>query len=163
MIAGTTEIQVRARHKRARAIPKGRFKERAFRYMNDTVVLWDLRTVLEPSLPQRRQQQQQSSAPAVVPPRDGEPREKSSTTTATTAATVTNFISTSSSSVSATVMAQYQNDLKTQEEILRRSRKNNHSSSKVGDTKTKVVRRNYRGTEKRFRIVMEDLFEQSLD
>jgi hypothetical protein len=67
------------------------------------------------------------------------------------------------SSVSATVMAQYQNDLKTREEILRRSRKNNHSSSKVGGTKTKVVRRNYRGTKKRFRGVMEDLFERSLD
>jgi hypothetical protein len=157
VIEGTTEIQLRARHKRARAIPKGRFKERAFRYMNDTVVLWDLRTVLEPSLPEQQQRRhQQSSAPVVVPPRDGEPREKTPTTT--TAATATNF-----ASVSATAMAQYQNDLKTREEILRRSRKNNHSSSKVGDTKTKVVRRNYRGTKKRFQSVMEDLYQQSLD
>ena len=145
---GTTEIQVRAKHKRSRAIAKGRFREQAFRYMNDTVVLWDVRTVLEPSLPQ----QQQSSVGIFPAPEKG-------TTTTMAAAAVTTTNPTPSTSVSYAVMAQYQNDLKVKDEILRRSRKNNQSSSEV---KTKL-RRNYRGTRKRFRSVMETLYQESLD
>ena len=143
---GTTEIQRKAKHKRARAIPKGRFKEKAFKYMNDTVVLWDLKTVLDPSLPQ----QQVSSSVDHSPTKDNK---RGSTTVALTSN------SASTASVSAAVMAQYQHDLKVKEEILRRSRKNNQSSLEV---KTKL-RRNYRGTRKRFRSVMERLYQKSLD
>jgi len=48
---GTSEIQLLAKAKRLRAIPKKRFKEIEFKYMNDTVLLWDLRSVVQPSYP----------------------------------------------------------------------------------------------------------------
>lgn len=137
---GTTDIQVRAKHKRSRAIPKGRFRERAFRYMNDTVVLWNLRTVLDPSLPQQSQVAQEDR------------------TTPSTTATKENNNQAPSASVSSVAFAQYQNDLKVKEEILRRSRKNNQSSS-VSKTK---LHRNYRVANKRFRSVMENFYRQSL-
>mmetsp|Transcript_6428 Transcript_6428/g.13277 ORF Transcript_6428/g.13277 Transcript_6428/m.13277 type:complete len:228 (+) Transcript_6428:59-742(+) len=133
VMEGTTDIQVRAKNKRSRTIPKGRFRERAFRYMNDTVVLWDLRSVLEPT----------QHSQAVLP--------------LSQAQATTN--PTPSSSVSSAAFAQYQNDLKVKEEILRRSRKNNQSSL---DSKTKL-RRNYRTTKKRFRSVMENLYQDSLN
>lgn len=144
VMEGTTEIQRKAKHKRSRAIPKGRFKEKAFKYMNDTVVLWDLRTVLDPSL----QQQHPSSMDRA--------KDKRGSTTTTT---VTNSNSTFAASVSSADIVQHQNDLKIKDEILRRSRKNNQSSLAV---KTKL-RRNYQGTRKRLRNVMETLYQKSLD
>eukprot|EP00537_Pseudo-nitzschia_pungens_P005921 CAMPEP_0172358336 /NCGR_PEP_ID=MMETSP1060-20121228/2659_1 /TAXON_ID=37318 /ORGANISM="Pseudo-nitzschia pungens, Strain cf. cingulata" /LENGTH=1040 /DNA_ID=CAMNT_0013079501 /DNA_START=152 /DNA_END=3275 /DNA_ORIENTATION=- len=50
--SGTTQIQQAAKTKRARKLVRGRFRESEFQYINDTVVLWDLRTVLEPEPPQ---------------------------------------------------------------------------------------------------------------
>lgn len=138
VIAGITEIQQKAKHKRARAIPKKRFKEAAFRYMNDTVVLWDMRTVLEPSPPLQQSNDEQQTT---------------TTTTFTTATTTT-------SSSSSAAMARYQSDLKVREEILRRSRKNNESHHGSATTN---LRRNYCGTKKRFRSVMENLYQGSLD
>ena len=51
VMAGTTAIQRAAQLKRSRKLPKRRYGEPAFVYMNDTVVVWDLRTVLAPALP----------------------------------------------------------------------------------------------------------------
>jgi hypothetical protein len=145
VVAGTTEIQTRAKRKRARSIPPGRFREKAFRYMNDTIVLWDLRTVLSPPPPQAKQQhhpgQQSQQSPSKPMDRDAGEQPLTSTT------------------VPASALAEYQEDLKTREDILRRSRKNNES----GESTKTGFRRNYRGTKKRFRSVVEALYEKSLD
>ena len=46
VLAGTTPLQLMAKEKRSKAIPAGRFKERDFSYLGDTVVLWDLEQYL---------------------------------------------------------------------------------------------------------------------
>eukprot|EP00536_Pseudo-nitzschia_multiseries_P014545 jgi/Psemu1/262248/estExt_Genewise1Plus.C_7210022 len=91
--SGTTEIQQAAKAKRALKLIRGRFRESEFQYINDTVVLWDLRT----------------------------------------------------------------NDLKIKEDILRRCRKNSSYFAR----KPVNARRDYSRTKKRFRRVMEDLYQRS--
>lgn len=51
VMAGTTEIQILADKKRKQKIPMGRFHETEFKYLNDTVILWDLNTFMNPTLP----------------------------------------------------------------------------------------------------------------
>ncbi|VEU34742.1 unnamed protein product [Pseudo-nitzschia multistriata] len=141
---GTTDLQKEARAKRARKIPKGRFKEEEFSYMHDTVVLWDLRSVLEPAPPRQNQAPSGASRGQLALP------SAATTTTATAQA-------------SASAGAEYLNQCKVREEILRRSRKNNSAAAAVeGRPEATKVRRNYKGTKKRFRRLMEDLYQRSL-
>lgn len=46
VLAGTTPTQLKAKEIREKAIPKGRFRERDFCYLGDTLVLWDLKQYL---------------------------------------------------------------------------------------------------------------------
>lgn len=46
VLSGSTPLQLRAKEKRSKAIPVGRFKERDFSYLGDSVVLWDLQQYL---------------------------------------------------------------------------------------------------------------------
>lgn len=139
VIDGKTDIQAAARIKRGRKIPKGRFKEDQFRYMHDTVVLWDLKSALEPT-----------------PPHEGD-----STMAASTAAAAIVGQSVLPSGA-ANGNADYNAALKIRDEILRRSRKNNDSRATSTTTQYKAARRNYRGTKHRFRRVMENLYQKSL-
>ena len=41
VLAGTTPTQLKAKEIRAKAIPKGRFKETDFNFLGDTVLVWD--------------------------------------------------------------------------------------------------------------------------
>jgi hypothetical protein len=43
ILAGTTDIQLLAKEKRAKLLPPGRFREPGFVYQGDTVVIWSLR------------------------------------------------------------------------------------------------------------------------
>eukprot|EP00536_Pseudo-nitzschia_multiseries_P006581 jgi/Psemu1/286557/fgenesh1_pg.142_\ len=146
---GTTEIQREARIKKARKIPRGRFKEEAFSYMNDTVVLWDLRTVLNPS----------------PPPQQQHPQPLATTASASTpgAEAATTLPASNSASTSASTSAAYQNEVRVKDEILRRSRRK-HSAPRAGGApdRSTATRRNYSGTKKRFRRLMEDLYQRSL-
>mmetsp|Transcript_16451 Transcript_16451/g.35821 ORF Transcript_16451/g.35821 Transcript_16451/m.35821 type:complete len:274 (+) Transcript_16451:111-932(+) len=170
VVLGTTEFQRAAKTKRARKIPKGRFKEEEFQYMNDTVVLWDLRSVLEPS-PRRWQQQCQHQQALPLPSSTQAPRVETGTPTrlassdGVTPAIAIATTTTPTPLVSASANAEYQNDVKVRDEILRRSRKNNSSRAVAtlpveGATR---VRRNKNGTKKGFRGLMEDLYQRSLD
>jgi hypothetical protein len=59
VLQGKTDIQLAAAEKRRLKLPKGRFKEPAFRYLGDTVIIWDIRQCL---LPEQFPKQQQSSS-----------------------------------------------------------------------------------------------------
>jgi hypothetical protein len=43
-MAGNTDVQLSARDRRGRLIPRGLFRETNFVYMGDTVVIWDLQS-----------------------------------------------------------------------------------------------------------------------
>ena len=139
VLAGTTAIQQAAKLKRSRKLPKRRYGEHAFVYMNDTVVLWDLRTVLAPALPVVASSSSSSS---------------SGTAGATGAAGAlpgTAVASSSSSSHSTTAsLAQYQNAVKLRDAILRKAGKN-------------VYKRGLRSNRKKqIRTVIDTLYHQSL-
>ena len=182
---GTTKIQLTAKAKRARRIPKGRFKEKEFNYMNDTVVLWDLRTVLEPPPPHKQaaivvavaalattEQRSSSygtpSSQLSASPSGGggggcAPAKKNTAANVPTSSTNTN--TNINTTISASDIAKYNNDLKIKEEILRRSRKNNsqqHDDEKRRRSVVVDVRRDYRRNTKRFRSVVEDMYQKSL-
>ena len=40
VLAGMTDIQLRAKEKRSKSLKKGRFRESEFSYIGDTVVIW---------------------------------------------------------------------------------------------------------------------------
>lgn len=42
LLAGTTDIQLRAKEKRSKLIKKGRFREKEFAYIGDTVIIWNI-------------------------------------------------------------------------------------------------------------------------
>ena len=136
---GTTDIQQEAKYKRLRAIPKGRFKEIEFKYMNDTVVLFDLRTLLEPSLPSQSQKESTTSieqnngssslaSPSLLPSVDG-----------------------ASVSASASDIAKYNNDIKIKDEILRKSRKNAYVYDERGGV---------RSNRKNIRNIIDNLYRK---
>jgi len=149
---GTTDIQLQAKQKRRKAIPKGRFKEKAFRYMNDTVVIWDLQTTLNPTL---AISSQNSLPKQSLPSQLSSPATNHHHHPTTTS---------SSSTTSSTLLKQYQNDLKIKEEILRRSRKNNQTtaySQNPHQQNYRRYKRNYRYTSKRFRSIVQDLYQKT--
>ena len=133
VLAGTTAIQQAAKLKRSRKLPKRRYGEHAFVYMNDTVVLWDLRTVLAPALPVVASSSSSSSSGAAG------------------ALPGTAVASSSSSSHSpAASLAQYQNAVKLRDAILRKAGKN-------------VYKRGLRSNRKKqIRTVIDTLYHQSL-
>ena len=63
VLQGTTDVQLAAAEKRRLKLPKGRFKEPSFRYLGDTVIIWDIRQCLFPE--QHRQNSGTSSSLAV--------------------------------------------------------------------------------------------------
>jgi hypothetical protein len=46
ILSGTTWIHQRGKDKRAKLLPKGRFREPGFTYLGDTVVVWNVREYL---------------------------------------------------------------------------------------------------------------------
>ena len=152
---GLTDIQLQAKQKRRKAIPKGRFKEKAFRYMNDTVVIWDLQTTLNPTLAISSQNSlpKQPALPSQLLSPTANHHHHPTTTS-----------SSSSTISSSTLLKQYQNDLKIKEEILRRSRKNNQTtaySQNPHQQNYRRYKRNYRYTSKRFRSILQDLYQKA--
>ena len=142
---GTTDIQQKAKCKKLRAIPKGRFKEIEFKYMNDTVVLFDLRTLLEPSLPSSSSQSQSQS-------------QKESTTSieqnnGSSLASPSLLPSVDGASVSASTsdIAKYNNDIKIKDEILRKSRKNAYVYDERGGV---------RSNRKNIRNIIDNLYRK---
>jgi hypothetical protein len=158
---GTTDIQQKAKYKKFRAIPKGRFKEIEFKYMNDTVVLFDLRTLLEPSLPSSQSQSQKESttsieqqnngpsltSPSLLPSVDGA-SSGAGNNTASSSTTVTNF---ACASASASDIAKYNNDIKIKDEILRKSRKNAYIYDERGGV---------RSNRKNIRNIIDNLYQK---
>ena len=135
VLAGTTAIQQAAKLKRSRKLPKRRYGEHAFVYMNDTVVLWDLRTVLAPALPVVASSSSSSGPAGAV---------------AGAGALPGTAVASSSSSPSTADLAHYQNAVKLRDAILRKAGKN-------------VYKRGLRSNRKKqIRTVMETLYHQSL-
>lgn len=136
VLAGTTAIQQAAQLKRSRKLPKRRYGEHAFVYMNDTVVLWDLRTVLAPALPVVASSSSSSGTAGA--------------TGAAGALPGTAVASSSSSSHSTTAsLAHYQNAVKLRDAILRKAGKN-------------VYKRGLRSNRQQIRTVIDTLYHQSL-
>jgi len=167
---GTSDIQILAKTKRLRAIPPKRFKEKEFKYMNDTVLLWDLRSVLQPSYPLPTPTTIITAAqttttttttvtrllPSPLPSTSTTTNSNSTTTsnnstptpaTATAATTTIVYVPPSSE-----LIAKYHNDSKIKDDILRKSGKNIfHKGVRSGNRK-----RGIRHT------VIEKLYQQSL-
>ena len=139
---GTTDIQQEAKYKRLRAIPKGRFKEIEFKYMNDTVVLFDLRTLLEPSLPSQSQKESQKESTTSIEQNNGSSLASPSLLPSVDGASV---------SASASDIAKYNNDIKIKEEILRKSRKNAYVYDERGGV---------RSNRKNIRNIIDNLYRK---
>jgi len=165
---GTSDIQILAKTKRLRAIPPKRFKEKEFKYMNDTVLLWDLRSVLQPSYPLPTPTTIITTAPTtttvtILLP---SPLPSTSTTTNSNSTTTSNNSTPTPATATATaatttivyvppsseLIAKYHNDSKIKDDILRKSGKNIfHKGVRSGNRK-----RGIRHT------VIEKLYQQSL-
>eukprot|EP00532_Pseudo-nitzschia_australis_P009913 CAMPEP_0168242560 /NCGR_PEP_ID=MMETSP0140_2-20121125/23516_1 /TAXON_ID=44445 /ORGANISM="Pseudo-nitzschia australis, Strain 10249 10 AB" /LENGTH=268 /DNA_ID=CAMNT_0008177731 /DNA_START=38 /DNA_END=845 /DNA_ORIENTATION=+ len=165
VVLGTTEFQRAAKTKRARKIPKGRFKEEELhgRLVGFAKRPGTLATAVAAAMPTPA-----SVAVAVVHAgtkgETGTPTRLASSDGVTPAIAIATT-TTPTPLVSASANAEYQNDVKVRDEILRRSRKNNSSRAVAtlpveGATR---VRRNKNGTKKGFRGLMEDLYQRSLD
>ena len=139
---GTTDIQQKAKYKKLRAIPKGRFKEIEFKYMNDTVVLFDLRTLLEPSLPSQSQKESQKESTTSIEQNNGSSLASPSLLPSVDGASV---------SASASDIAKYNNDIKIKEEILRKSRKNAYVYDERGGV---------RSNRKNIRNIIDNLYRK---
>ena len=139
---GTTDIQQKAKYKKLRAIPKGRFKEIEFKYMNDTVVLFDLRTLLEPSLPSQSQKESQKESTTSIEQNNGSSLASPSLLPSVDGASV---------SASASDIAKYNNDIKIKDEILRKSRKNAYVYDERGGV---------RSNRKNIRNIIDNLYRK---
>merc|ERR1712238_380456 len=138
-----------------------RFKEKEFKYMNDTVLLWDLRSVLQPSYPLPTPTTITTTAPTTTTVTILLPSPLPSTSTTTNSNSTTTSSSSSSTPTTTTIVyvppsseliAKYHNDSKIKDDILRKSGKNIfHKGVRSGNRKTGIRH-----------TVIEQLYQQSL-
>merc|ERR1712238_98954 len=138
-----------------------RFKEKEFKYMNDTVLLWDLRSVLQPSYPLPTPTTITTTAPTTTTILLPSPLPLPSTSTTTNSNSTTTSSSSSSTPTTTTIVyvppsseliAKYHNDSKIKDDILRKSGKNIfHKGVRSGNRKTGIRH-----------TVIEQLYQQSL-
>jgi hypothetical protein len=137
VLNGTTDIQLAAKEKRRKRLPKGRFKEPGFVYLGDTVVIWDIRQCLLTSSTSSTTSPAASSSSAT----DADSFTKSGQSTASG-----NTGSNNNKRMKNSVV----------EDILSRARK--RTRAQRHDNGQRVLRNN----RKRFRHVIEDLYKQNL-